>query len=160
VLRASDRTLIGSNDVVNCAAAIDSMTALQQLTCLKFTPGTDLELLALVRACCVLEGHSLQELHVSEGDIRLSIEVVPPPATATWIQLVQLRQLRKLAVRIVSRTTHDALAAEAVVFLGALSGCKTVSLRLPSLTFVPFEDARAELSRVGWPVPCLTSSSA
>lgn len=156
VLTARHGTL--THDMVDCVAAIRSMTSLQHLACLKFTARTNLELLALVRACCVLEGHSLQELHVFEVGMQLFVDQ-PAPAAAAWMQLGQLRQLPTLEVCIASKQTHDALAAEATVFLSALFGCRTVLLRLPCLSFEPFENAQAELRRVGWPVQSLNIGS-
>jgi hypothetical protein len=107
-------------------AAIGSLTSLQQLTCLKFTPRDDFELVALVTACCVLESHSLQELHMSEST---ELKVTP----GAWLQLSQLRQLRQLTLKLTFRGTFEyySRAAEAALLVSALSGSKNVSLQLP-----------------------------
>jgi hypothetical protein len=153
VLTAKNGTL-RVHDMVDCVAAIQSMTSLHHLTCLKFTPRKDLELLALVRACCVLELASLQELHVSQGGMNIFDDGATPTAAA-WMQLGRLCHLHTLAVSIASIHTYDALADDATVFLSAVSGCRTVLLRLPCASFESFESAQAELRRVGWPMPTL-----
>jgi hypothetical protein len=133
-------------------AAIQRLTSLQHLTCLKFTPVYDAELLALVQACCVLlDSHSLQELHVAE---QFSEDL----SGTAWMQLGQLRRLRKLSVQV----SHacDELAAEAFVFLGALAGCGTVALKLPArASLQPFEVALEALHAAGLPVPCVELSN-
>jgi hypothetical protein len=68
-------------------AAIRSLTQLQHLTNLSFTPFGSVEFLALIQSCCILEEHSLSELHVSD-----SYEV--SVSTAAWTQLAALRRLR------------------------------------------------------------------
>jgi hypothetical protein len=108
-------------------SAIQSLTALQHLTCLKFTPRDDFELVALVKAACVLEGHSLQELHLNEAGADEN-EGVSAPA---WMQLGQLRQMHKVALRIRTGVTCRDLGAAAFVFLSALYGCRCVHLQLP-----------------------------
>lgn len=56
---------------LSCVAAIQSLTSLRLLTRLDFTPASGHELMALVQACCVLEGHSLQELRITNhGGLR------------------------------------------------------------------------------------------
>lgn len=129
-------------------AAIQSLTSLQHLTCLKFTPPDDCELVALVHACSVLEGHSLQELHLNEGDALRGV------TAAAWMQLRQLRALPKLFLQFRSNTTSTQLAKDAFVFFSALSGCGSVQLRLsyPSMIRI-FSNALRELRQAGLPAP-------
>lgn len=146
VLTAADSSFDAPDldDQPGRVAALQSLTHLRQLTCLKFTPHDSFELLALVQAACVLEGHSLRELHVSEGN---STEV----SRHAWMQLGKLRQLRQLSVEG-RGYTYACLAVDAAVFLGALSGCGAVLLSLPGPTW-PFEEAPAALRRAGLPAP-------
>jgi hypothetical protein len=137
-----------------CTAALQALTSLQRLTCLKFCPSSKYELLALVQACSVLERHSLQEVHVVErstgsfgqpqGHGRLN--------AAAWSQLGRLRRLRLLSVVITCQGTYRRLVREADVFLSALSGCGPVVLHLPGYT-APFDAALFELQAAGVPAP-------
>lgn len=131
---------------VNTVAAVQSLTSLQCLTRLVFTPYHDLEHLALVQACRVLESHSLQELHVIEGG--MGAEVTLP----AWLQLGQLRQLRKLSVRVTQKSTYAGLMKQALVFMSALAGCGAVMLQLPGSNG-PFVAALAALRDAGLPAP-------
>jgi hypothetical protein len=135
----------GLSDQPQRVAAVQALTSLRQLTCLRFTPYDSCEFLGLVQACCVLEGHSLQELHVSKGS---STQV----SAAAWMQLGKLRQLRQLSVNIRAADTHASLAANTAVFLGTLSGCGAVLLSLPG-PIVSFEGGLAALQRAGLPAP-------
>jgi hypothetical protein len=130
------------------AEAIQYLTSLQQLTCLKFTPSDSFELLSLVQACCVLEGHSLQELHVTQGNILPHFSVRP----AAWIQLRELRHLQHLSVKLTCEQTCACLADEALVLLSALRHCGSVTLTVTGLT-VLFEAALAALREAGMPTP-------
>jgi hypothetical protein len=105
-------------------AAIQSLTSLQLLTCLRFTPRDDFDLVALVRACSVLEGHSLQEAQVS-SDAGCFVSI---PA---WVQLGQLRKLLQLSLNFKLMATCRQLATAAFAFVSALSGCGYVYLGLP-----------------------------
>lgn len=67
VLTAAGSSFASDADHLDCVAAIQSLTALQHLTRLDFTPYDNPEFLALIQSCCVLDDHSLQELHVSDG---------------------------------------------------------------------------------------------
>jgi hypothetical protein len=127
-------------DSLETVAAIQSMTSLQHLTSLKFTPRNDLALLALVRACCVLEGHSLQQLHVSEGCF--TPRQRPGIIAAAWMQLGQMRRLRKLAVRIPLTPTHSDLAGQAAVFM---TGCSVLAVALSNKAC---HKQRSDLSRL------------
>lgn len=131
-------------------AAIRSLTALQHLTCLKFTPRDDYELVALGHACSVLEGHSLQELHLNQGR---NSEVT----AAAFMQLRHLRALPKLFLHLVSQDAITDLATDALMFLSALSGCRAVQLRLPVFCEPPmlrkFTTALKDLRDAGLPAP-------
>jgi hypothetical protein len=131
---------------VNTVAAVQSLTSLQCLTRLAFTPCHEYEFLALVQACCVLESHSLQELHVTDGDLDSDVTV---PA---WLQLGHMQQLRKLSLRITHSPTYARLVEQAHIFLSALFGCDTVVLQLPG-PIGPFESALAALREAGLPAP-------
>jgi hypothetical protein len=128
------------------AAAIRSLTSLHQLTCLKFTPGDNLQLLSLVQACCVLEGHSL---HVNQG---LEPTGFFDMSAGAWLQLGQLRQLRKLSVEIGCQQICDHLGKEALAFLSAVSRCGSVVLKLLGSS-LPYEAALVALREAGMPVP-------
>jgi hypothetical protein len=131
--------------------AVQTLSALQHLTLLVFTPRDNTEQLALVKACCVLEQHSLREPHLSQG---LDTSVTP----AGWMQLGKLAQLRQLSLRLRDPVVIQPLAEEAFVFLSALSGCEFVSLRLPGgygEVADKFHEALAALSEAGLPAPQL-----
>jgi hypothetical protein len=64
MLTVSDVSLCSLAGHLGNVAAIQSLTSLHHLTCLGFTPSTTRGYVALVQACCVLEGHSLQDLHI------------------------------------------------------------------------------------------------
>jgi hypothetical protein len=107
-----------------------------------------------VQACCVLEGHSLRELHVT-GPRWYSNVTVP-----AWLKLGQLWQLRKLSVHIACSRTYDALVEQAQVVLSALGGCgSTVVLRLPG-PVEPFDAALAALREAGLPAPLVEQRAA
>jgi hypothetical protein len=134
------------------AAALQSLTSLQHLTCLKFAPSEDFVLLSLVQACCVLEGHSLRELHVMQGhghwyDVKTS--------AASWMQLGQLRQLHKLVLVVTRYVLHDSLAKDAAVFLAGLSHSRHVLLKLTG-SLDPFVTALEEIKEVGIWAPQVT----
>jgi hypothetical protein len=129
------------------ASAIQSLTCLHQLTCLKFTPADDIAHTALVRACCVLEGHSLQELHITQG-------FEGGVTAAALMQLGQLRQLRKLSVNVVCEKARIGLEEGGIAFLSAVSNIKLVEIIFP---FAPecFECCADVLKQFGMPVPSL-----
>lgn len=147
VLTAENGSLDPATLQADCVAAIQSLTALQHLTRLDFTVFDNVQFLALVRACSVLEGHSLQVLQLTEG-------YHSAVTAGGWMQLSALRRLRKLSAAVSSKAAYDVLVTEAVTFLGALSasGCGVFCLELSEST-APFESALAALQMVGLQPP-------
>jgi hypothetical protein len=145
LLAAEEESLWASDEEPSTVAAIQSLTRLQHLTRLVFTPGNSRDHLALVQACRVLEGHSLRELHITESTLA-EVEL------AAWLQLGQLQWLHKLLVQLVDSDLSDSLAKDAEIFLSSLSGCRSVHLCLPGST-EPFSTALAALEEAGMPAP-------